>query len=175
MDIKLIVGGVIVYCLYKALPVNNSISPKLSNNFNLSEFEVTNTGLPNKAPKDKIPWLRALAIEILQPLRDKIGAIRINSGYRSPDVNVRIGGSPTSQHMQGQAADIISLTGKTPKEIFMELYNNKSLPISQAILYVPNEGNFIHVAIDPQRPAKRQFLIKQSGVFDIYTGGDIIL
>ena len=64
--------------------------------------------------------------------------------------------------MLGQAADIVS-PNATPIEIVNWLYYS-DLPLRQVILYPPSEGNFVHVAIDPNRPAKRQFLQK-NGAF----------
>ncbi len=181
MNEKLIIGGVILYALYKALPFENgsidsitsSSSDKISSNFSFSEFKKTSTGLPNSIPDDKKAWIVALVQEILQPLRNRIGIINITSGYRSPDVNTRIGGSPTSQHMKGQAVDFYP-GDMTLISVYTLLFNS-SYPISQCILYSPEEGNFIHVAIDPKRPAKRQFLIKQNGAFYPYNGGMINL
>jgi zinc D-Ala-D-Ala carboxypeptidase len=176
-SIILIPIGLIMYALYKALPHDNTDfinkPDQISKNFNMSEFSVTNTGLPNTIPSEQKAWIIALVQEILQPLRDIIGSITITSGYRSTEVNTRIGGSPYSQHMLGQASDIISST-KSPKEIFLTLYNS-TFPIKQCILYAPTEGNFVHVSIDPKRPAKREFLIMESGVFTPYNGGEIIL
>lgn len=177
---NLIIAGVIMYALYKALPVENgsiglvdrSSSEKISTNFSFSEFKTTKTGLPNEPGEEEKAWLVALVQEIMQPLRDEIGPITITSGYRSPDVNTRIGGSPTSQHMKGQACDFYA-TNMSRKDTFLLLYASQ-YPIRQCILYTEDEGNFVHVAIDPQRPAKRQFLIKKAGTFYEYTGGDII-
>ena len=170
--------GLVMYALYKALPASatdykDNTAEKISKNFSMSEFTVTNTGLPNNIPDDQKAWIIALVQEILQPLRDKIGSITITSGYRSQEVNTRIGGAPYSQHMKGQASDIVSPT-LTPKEIFLTLYNS-SYPIKQAILYAPKDGNFVHVSIDPKRPPKRQFLIMESGTFYPYNGGEIVL
>ena len=181
MNVKFIIGGVILYALYKALPFENgsidmitgSSSEKISANFSMEEFSKTSTGLPNDIPEDKRAWIVALVQEILQPLRDKIGIINITSGYRSPEVNTRIGGSPTSQHMIGQACDFFPLEMNIIK-VYEILYSS-NYPISQCILYSPEEGNFIHVAIDPKRPAKKQFLIKQNGSFYPYNGGVINL
>ncbi len=167
--------GLLMYALYKALPYDNKVIPdkpgQLSQNFNLNEFVVTSTGLLNEIPEDAQAWIVALVQEILQPLRDKIGSIAITSGYRSEAVNTRIGGSPYSQHMLGQAADIIS-SSLTPQEIFSYLYRS-NLPIRQCILYPKDEGNFVHVAIDPKRPPKKQFLIMVSGAFSTYNGGEL--
>ena len=86
---------------------------KLSKNFSLSEFDC-NDG--STTPDEVIVNLRLLA-EQLQILRDFIGkAITINSGYRSPSYNKKIGGVLKSKHVLGQAADI-RVEGISPREI----------------------------------------------------------
>ena len=79
---------------------------KLSNNFSLSEFTKTETGLPNRPTQEAIANLKYLVQYALQPARDKFGAIEVTSGYRSPEVNEAVGGSATSDHVHGRAADI---------------------------------------------------------------------
>jgi uncharacterized protein YcbK (DUF882 family) len=157
----LIIGG-IVAIVYIATRKTGSSSVRASRNFTFAELSRTSTGIPNDPTPEAKAWLEATALEILEPIRAKFGPIIINSGYRSQEVNTRIGGSPTSQHMLGQAADIVS-PNATPYEIVNWIYST-SLPVRQVILYPPSEGNFVHVAIDPQRPAKRQFLQK-NGAF----------
>lgn len=78
----------------------------MTKNFSLAELTKTNTGLPNALPKHLEPNLRALAENVLQPARDALGAIEVTSAYRSPEVNRKVGGSKTSQHVQAQAADL---------------------------------------------------------------------
>lgn len=78
----------------------------MTKNFSLAELTATNTGLPNALPKHLEPNLRALAENVLQPARDALGPIEVTSAYRSPEVNKRVGGSKTSQHVQAQAADL---------------------------------------------------------------------
>ena len=80
---------------------------KLSNNFNLSEFVRTETGLPNRPTQEAIANLKYLVQYVLQPARDKFGPIEVTSGYRSPEVNAAVGGvGATSDHLFGRAADI---------------------------------------------------------------------
>ena len=82
---------------------------KISKNFTLQEFLVTNTGLNNQLTSDALANIEYLANKLLQPLRDAYGKpIRITSGYRSVEVNNAVGGSPTSQHTKGQAVDIVA-------------------------------------------------------------------
>lgn len=89
---------------------------RLSKNFTYEELTYSNVaerkGLKNR-PKTKeeekkvIENLRALCIEVLQPLRDYLGKpVVISSGYRSSEVNKAVGGVRGSQHLRGEAADI---------------------------------------------------------------------
>lgn len=86
---------------------------KLTANFNLSEF--------NCKDGSEIPLIyrsnvKELA-EQLEALREKLGSpIFINSGYRSPHYNKKIGGVKTSQHLTGKAADI-RVPGYRPRDV----------------------------------------------------------
>ena len=81
----------------------------LSKNFKVREFRC-------KDGTDEILIDMAL-VRYLQQIRDWAGAsITINSGYRTPSHNEEVGGSDTSKHMQGKAADIYCST-KTPLEL----------------------------------------------------------
>ena len=76
--------------------------------FTIEELTVTSTGLDNTPNDEQIAALNALVDNILDPLRDLLGApITVNSGFRSQEVNARVGGVPTSQHTKGEAADIV--------------------------------------------------------------------
>jgi zinc D-Ala-D-Ala carboxypeptidase len=79
---------------------------RLSPNFTLDELTRTSTGLVNVPNKAEIESLKSLCINVLQPIRDRFGAVTVNSGYRSPLVNRAVKGAPTSQHVKGEAADI---------------------------------------------------------------------
>ena len=83
---------------------------QLSEHFRLSEFTRSATaikyGIDNTPCIEDIEALQSLCINVLEPLRRRFGVIRITSGYRSPMLNDKIGGSHTSQHLRGEAADI---------------------------------------------------------------------
>lgn len=86
--------------------------------------------------------LIALVMQVLDPLRDKYGkAINVNSAYRSPFVNERVGGAESSQHVKGQAADITAGSKEENKKLFELL---KSMDFDQLI----NEYDYswIHVS-----------------------------
>ena len=95
---------------------------KLSENFTLEELIRSNAaermGIDN-VPKDEkvVENLRSLCLEVLQPLRDYVGApVHINSGYRCPELNMAVGGVKNSQHCRGEAADIRIVSPKQGRE-----------------------------------------------------------
>lgn len=86
---------------------------KITNNFSLYEFTDSPTakklGINNLPGNEEIKNIILLTVNLLQPARDEFGkVIKINSGYRCPELNREIGGSKTSQHLKGQAADLNS-------------------------------------------------------------------
>ena len=82
----------------------------LSKNFTLQELIKSNTalrlGIDNTPSKEGIMKLTILATSVLQLLRDRIGALRITSGYRSPQLSEAIGSSSNSQHCRYEAVDL---------------------------------------------------------------------
>jgi hypothetical protein len=84
----------------------------LSENFTLAELIRTSTGLDNTPNEAQIENLRLLCVNVLQPARDALGVIKITSGFRAPAVNAKIGGAPSSQHVKGQAADLMMSGGQ---------------------------------------------------------------
>lgn len=85
---------------------------KLTKNFSLEEMYRSETarrcGIDNKPQTEEVVEnLRALCLEVLQPLRDHLGKpVVVSSGYRCKDLNKRVGGVENSQHLKGEAADI---------------------------------------------------------------------
>lgn len=108
---------------------------KLSANFSLHELTKSDTairhGIDNTPSMQVIENLQDLVDNVLQPLRDKFGAIRVTSGYRSPAVNKAIGGSSTSDHTLGYAADF-EVLGMDNRELALYIRNN--LKYKQLIL-----------------------------------------
>ncbi len=86
---------------------------KLSKNFNWSEFE-SNDGAP--MPPEVAANVKELAknLEVIRATTGK--PIKINSGYRSPAWNKKVGGVSGSQHQLGKAADIV-INGMTPAQV----------------------------------------------------------
>lgn len=99
--------------------------------------------IENKPDAQQVEALTALVDNVLDPLRERFGRpIIVSSGFRSKDLNGAVGGSKTSQHMKGEAADIYSGTKQGNRELF-ELIR-KYLPFDQLI----NENDFswVHVS-----------------------------
>ena len=128
---------------------------KLTNNFSLNELTQSETalrrGLDNTPTEEVIANLKTLAEKVLQPVRDHYGkGVKVNSGYRSPDVNAAVGGSRTSDHCKGQAADI-EIPGVANADLAK--YIKDSLQFTQLILefYTPGipDSGWVHVSYDP--------------------------
>jgi hypothetical protein len=105
-------------------------------------------------PAEVIENLRALCVNVLQPLRDALNSpVNLNSGYRCPSLNQAIGGARNSQHMTGHAADIIDLNNGN-ENLFKKI-KQLNLPFDQMI----DEFDFrwVHVSYDPVRN-RRQIL-----------------
>ncbi len=89
---------------------------KLTNNFTLEELIKSETAekyhLDNTPSEEGIQKLKMLAETILQPIRDELQTpIRISSGYRSTEVNAKVGGVKTSQHCFDQNTEILTNNG----------------------------------------------------------------
>lgn len=96
---------------------------RLSENFTLHELTYSSTAehhrINNYPSPTEIDNLKELCENILQPIRDKWGeSIFINSGYRSPILNRKVGGVPTSYHCSGNAVDITTRDVKKNKKLF---------------------------------------------------------
>jgi zinc D-Ala-D-Ala carboxypeptidase len=82
----------------------------LSKNFTITEFIKSQTALRqgiDNTPEDKhLEAAKLLFEKVVQPVRNEFGPTTINSGYRGKELNKAVGGSATSQHCKGQAADI---------------------------------------------------------------------
>jgi len=84
---------------------------KISKHISYKEATRSNTalrrGIDNIPDVEELENMKLIAEEIFEPLRKWVGGpVKINSFYRSPELNVAIGGSKKSQHCRGQAMDI---------------------------------------------------------------------
>lgn len=121
----------------------------LTKNFTLEELTYSATAnaykISNKPNAEQIENLKRLAINILQPIRDKFGVVRISSGFRSTELNKKIRGSAkNSQHMKGQAADIGEVKGAKLKDVFKYIKDN--LDYDQLLYEISGGVIWIHVS-----------------------------
>lgn len=96
--------------------------------------------------------LTALATTVLEPIRAKFGAVKVNSAFRGPALNAAVNGSKSSQHLSGQAADIV-VPGVALEEVFRWIVKESGIPFGQAILEGPGgKVSWIHVSLgEPYR------------------------
>lgn len=149
---------------------------KLSANFSLAELTRTSKpGVNNTPSEEQIANLKALAVNVLQPLRDAIGRpIKINSAFRSEAVNKSVGGSSSSQHCKGEAADI-EIEG-FPNIALARKIIELGLPFDQLIaeFLVDGDANagWIHVSHKRSGAQRKQLLTAtKSAGKTIYTDG----
>jgi hypothetical protein len=128
---------------------------QLSPNFSLHELTKSETalrmGFDNTPGEAETENLRLLCEKVLQPVRDHFGkGVKVNSGFRSPESNSAVGGSKTSDHCLGRAADI-EIPGVANAELAQWIMDN--LEYTQLILefYTPGipDSGWVHVSYDP--------------------------
>lgn len=132
---------------------------KLSDYFQWAEFERTSTGLPNVPPDAARLRFQVLHDTVLLPLRLRTQRrITITSGFRSPEVNRKVGGSSTSRHMTGEAVDI-KVEGLSPEAVAATV-RKLNLPVDQVIWYA---AGWTHIGIRVAEENRGQYLYKGSG------------
>ena len=134
----------------------------LSRNFTLLELTKSDTavrkGINNNPNAGQIEKLKELCENILQPVRDHYGRVKVTSGFRSSELCLAIGSSVNSQHAKAEAADFECI-GVDNAELADWIHKN--LNYDQLILefYTPGEPNsgWIHCSWVSEQPRK-QFL-----------------
>ena len=115
---------------------------ELSRSDTARTLKIDNTPTPEaSAALDALMW------NVLDPIRRMWGKpIIVNSGYRCPELNAAVGGSATSQHMKGEAADITAGDPTKNKELF-DMIAQSAIPFDQLI---DEKGyRWIHVSYRP--------------------------
>jgi len=142
--------------------------------FTWAELTRTGTGLPNEPDAGHRTNLTVLVQVVLDPLREHLGKpVRVTSGYRSPAVNTKIGGSKTSAHLTGEAVDI-KVDGLDAHGIVEAL--RLVAPAGgwdQVIAYAPSRGGHVHIGIKAgawPRHRKQVLWAPASGGYEPYRG-----
>lgn len=129
---------------------------RLTKNFTLAEMVrsgiAEQRGIVNTPGAKHVDALRNLCVHVLQPLRDALGPVQINSGFRCPDLCLAIGSSRTSWHTFGKAADI-----QTKKASLLDacLWIMENTDWDGMILELPHMTEWIHVSYDADKKTQR--------------------
>ena len=116
----------------KRLGIDNSPSPEIENN------------------------MVRLIETVLDPIRERYGSpLRISSGYRCKKLNDAVDGSKTSQHMKGEAADLIPADGDTRRLFYLikEMIDNKEIKCGQLIWEYGTKKapKWVHISIETDK------------------------
>lgn len=110
-------------------------------------------GIDNTPDSDSVENMKALVKNVLDPVRKIWGKpLKVNSGYRCRKLNDAIGGSKTSQHMSGMAADITTGTSSGNLELIKKIV---SAQIKFDQLINEKNGSWIHISFNPHRAVQR--------------------
>jgi len=129
--------------------------------FKMNEFECKDGC---QMPAEARANIQALVEKVLDPVRERLGkAIYVNSGYRCPKHNLKVGGAKASQHMKGEAADMVPVNsekGKVKSELERLVRIIKELGVFDQMIVYPT---FVHVSYKRIGINRHQVLTKVSG------------
>ena len=134
------------------------ISKHISYKEGVHSITAIRKGIDNEPNEEQLANMKLVANNLFEPLRVFInGPIKVNSFFRSPDLNKAIGGSTKSQHCKGQAIDIDDTYGKaTNAEMYWWIKEN--LDFDQMIWEFGNNDNpdWVHVSyVSPDKNRNR--------------------
>ena len=150
---------------------------KLTDNFSLAEMTKSDTALrldmDNTPGPEEIENMTRLCECVLQPVRNHFGkGVKVNSGFRHPDVNAKVGGSKTSDHCKGMAADI-EIPGVANADLAKWIVDN--LEFRQVILefYTPGvpDSGWVHVSYNPSDNKKQVLTATKKEGKTVYLNG----
>lgn len=136
----------------------------LSPHFTLAEMTKSQTatrkGIHNQPGPHAIAALKALCENVLEPIRKHFDRpVIVTSGYRSPVVNKAIGGSATSQHCFGEAADF-TVPGVSNFDLCQWIMRN--LKYDQ-LIYEYGESGWVHCSYRVGRLRSQELTITRKG------------
>ena len=137
----------------------------LSENFSLDEATYSETAIRmhiNNQPDERQLENMKSAANQLEAVRNVTGALRVNSWLRLPDVNVAVGGSKVSSHMDGWAIDCSS-TAHTPYELCQIVLKN-NIKFDQLI---HEYGRWMHISFAPEMRQQSLTIYKPEGKYKI--------
>ena len=137
----------------------------LSDHFTLEEGTYSETairlGISNQPDERQLANMKSAAQQ-LEAVRNVTGALRVNSWLRLPDVNVAVGGSKVSSHMDGWAIDCSSST-HTPYEV-CQLVLGAGIKFDQMI---HEYGRWMHISFAPEMRQQELTIYKPEGKYKL--------
>jgi len=145
---------------------------KLSAHFSRAEMTTTQSGIENRPTLQAWINMTRLCCDVLEPLRSTLGALRINSGYRSPAVNKAIGGANKSAHTYGRAADVVPLARNISALDVMDALGG--IPFDKAIFEFRGRSPWVHIQVRDVNRAPRGILLMSlsAGSFEEFNPQD---
>lgn len=138
---------------------------------NFSEVEMRdswiarNKNIVNLPPEYAKKNLKKLCKNILQPIRDKWGeAVIVNSGYRCKELNALVGGVHTSEHLTGNAADVMPKKKEDVQKLFdmiKTMVENGEITVGQLILEKSRFSSWVHVSNPSKNHKNEIFTLKK--------------
>lgn len=132
------------------------MSQRLSEHFTLREMCLSGTaiskGIANVPDERTVARLKALCVNVLEPLRRRFGVLRVTSGYRCPALNEAVGGARHSQHLRGEAADLHVSSMEVGRKMYDFIRRNTGF--DQLIMEhsISSGATWIHVSYSEARP-----------------------
>ena len=124
-------------------------------------------GIKNKPNEEQVENMKLFAEEVFEPLREWVDApIRVNSMFRSLELNTALKGSKTSSHMNGEAMDITSMGGRSNLEMFHWIKDN--LCFDQLIWEFGAAPKWLHVSFSKDNNRQQVLVTKKRGVYYTY-------
>jgi len=129
-------------------------------------------GIKNKPNEEQVENMKLLAEKVFEPLREWVGCpIRVNSMFRSLELNTALKGSKTSSHMKGEAMDITSMAcGKENCKSNLDMFHwiKDNLEFDQLIWEFGSEPKWLHVSYNKDKNRKQVLVTKKRGVYYTY-------
>lgn len=146
---------------------------QLSPHFTLAEMvRTSHRSVDNWPPRNVIEKLQELAQTLLEPIREKFGALYVTSGYRCPTLNVAIGGATDSAHLYGCAADLVPASASL-EEVMRWVAKDSGLPFDQAIIERSSTAEWLHIGMlrpHHEKAPRREALRFDRGVYTPWKG-----
>jgi len=140
---------------------------KISEHISYKEGTYSNTankyGIENQPNEKQYKCMQTVAERVFEPLREWVGCpIKVNSFFRSKQLNTKIKGSVTSSHLKGQAIDISTMSCekencKTNLDMFH--YIRKNLDFDQLIWEFGTIPKWLHVSYVSKKKNRKQVLV----------------